>query len=233
MEMSHDRIRGIFDSIACRYDLANDVLSMGIHRLWERDAVRTLRLQPGDRLIDVGAGSGRMSVLAARSQPALSGVLLVDFSTEMLRLARAALPSSPPCRCICGDAARLPVQGGACDGAILAYSLRNMPDVPGVLAELHRVLRPSGRLVILEFTRPTATLVRVLHLFYTCRIIPPLGGLLTGDRPAYEHLARSIQEFPATRELHCWLAQHGFDTIESRSLALGIACIHSAAKTRT
>ncbi|MEW6363062.1 MAG: ubiquinone/menaquinone biosynthesis methyltransferase [Acidobacteriota bacterium] len=232
--MTHDhRIRGIFDSIAHRYDLANDVLSLGIHRLWERRAVRALRLRPGHRLIEVGAGSGRMSGLAARSQPALSGVLLSDLSTEMLRLARPALPSSPRCCCICGDAARLPVQAGICDRAILAYSLRNMPDVPGVLLELHRVLRPGGRLVILEFTRPASALVRAVHLFYTCRIIPVVGGFLTGDRPAYEHLARSIQQFPATAELHRSLAQSGFETIESVPLTLGVACIHSAVRTRS
>lgn len=221
-------MRAIFDSIAGRYDLTNDLLSLGYHRLWERRAIRALGLRPGARLLDVGAGSGRMTLRAMRAAPGLARAVLVDISPKMLRLAHEALGPSSVAACVVGDGELLPVAENAFDGAILAYSLRNMPDRARAMGELHRVLVPGGRLVVLEFSRPSLPGLASLYFFYLRRVIPFVGGVVTGNRAAYDHLRDSIGAFPEPGELLDMLARSGFRDAVRRPLTFGIASLYCA-----
>ncbi len=225
LRMDKSSVRSVFDRIAPRYDLANDVLSFGYHRLWERLAVKRLALRPGDRLLDTGAGSGRMSARARAAQPSLGRTVLLDLSEKMLRIAQREVPGAI---CVCGDGEALPFAARAFDAAILAYSLRNMPDRPAALRELHRTLRPGAHVAILEFSRPSSRVFAAGYFFYLCRIIPILGGWITGDRPAYEHLRDSIRDFPGPEQVRAMLVGAGFEAVESNRLTLGISTLYVA-----
>lgn len=226
--MEKNRVRQIFDRIAHRYDLTNDILSLGYHRLWERAAIRKLELRDGDRLLDLGAGSGAMTARAFAAGAKLSRAVLVDLSCEMLKLARSALLRHAAAECVAGDGEMLPLAAASVDAAILAYSLRNMPDRAKALAELHRVLRPGGRLVILEFSTPAVPLAAPLYRFYLRRVIPLIGGIVTGDRAAYDHLRDSIGEFPAPSRVLSMMRDAGFAEPARRSLTFGIASLYFA-----
>ncbi|MBI2841276.1 MAG: ubiquinone/menaquinone biosynthesis methyltransferase [Acidobacteria bacterium] len=222
-------MRAIFDSIARRYDITNDLLSLGYHRLWERKAIQALGIRRGDRLLDLGAGSGRMTLRALRAEPGLGRAVLVDISPRMLLLAHQALRSSSSiAACVVGDGELLPVAGESFDIAILAYSLRNMPDRARAVGELHRALVPGGRLVVLEFSRPSLPGLASLYSFYLRRVIPFVGGVVTGNRSAYDHLRDSIGAFPEPGELLEMLERSGFRDAVRRPLTFGIASLYCA-----
>ncbi len=226
--MDKTRVRKLFDSIASRYDFANDVLSLGLHRIWERTAARRLELSQCARLLDLGAGSGRMTALALSRFPGIQTVALVDLSERMLRLAGKSLGLRSAPVFICGDGEALSFKSASFDSAIMAYSLRSMPDRDAVASELHRVLKPDGRLIILEFSSPRFPLFAQLYLFYLRRIIPLIGGLITGNRQAYEHLRDSIGVFPPPDRIRKCLADADFRVMECTLLSFGISTLYVA-----
>jgi demethylmenaquinone methyltransferase/2-methoxy-6-polyprenyl-1,4-benzoquinol methylase len=223
---SKDFIREVFGSIVARYDLANDVITLGLHRLWRRKAVRLLE-QRSDRLLDLGAGTGSLTKLAGEGGFAGQAVLC-DLLPEMLKASRMNL-NGAGAAFVCGDGEFLPFRGTSFDRAILGFSLRNMPDVPAALRELCRVLAPGGRVVVLETSKPTP-FGRPFVRFYMARLVPLLGAWVTRERRSYEHLRDSSLAFPDQSSLKAMMLAAGFNKVKFYNLLGGVAAIHIGEK---
>jgi demethylmenaquinone methyltransferase/2-methoxy-6-polyprenyl-1,4-benzoquinol methylase len=225
-------VREAFHSIANRYDLLNTVLSGGVHYRWKRRAVEAAQLGPGDVGLDVCCGTGDLAEgIAARVSPGGRAIGL-DFAPGMLDVARSRARSKAPAliSLICGDAEALPVAGGSVAAITIAFGLRNVANPAQALGEFHRVLRPGGRLVVLEFGRPRARLLRRLYDVYSQTIIPRLGGWLSGRPDAYQYLHDSIRKWPDPDALAGTITRAGFIDVRYRMLTGGIAVLHSAVK---
>lgn len=219
-------VREVFDSIVRRYNLANDVISLGLHRLWRRRAVRLLGLKQGT-LLDLGAGTGVLTALTRRSGYQGCAVLC-DLSPAMLHEAGERL-GSEDISLVCGDGEGLPFKAGAFQGVLLGFSLRNMPKVRHALEEIRRTLSSSGRVVILEMSRPGRFLQPFYHL-YLRFMMPVLGGWATGERRSYEHLRDSTLAFPGPKALEGLMHEAGFVTVRYSRLLGGVAAIHIGEK---
>lgn len=225
------QVRRIFSEIAPRYDLLNHVLSLNVDRAWRRRAVDALgwRDAPDGLYLDACAGTCDLSLELADRLEFQGRVVAADFAWPMLSEGleklegRRILP-------LCGDTLRLPVGEGIFHGAMVAFGVRNLSDLDAGMRELHRVLRPGGRLVILEFTLPTNPVVRAGYLFYFNRILPLVGRIVSGHPWAYRYLPESVKEFPEPPELGRRLENAGFREVEWTTLTLGIAAIHVATK---
>ncbi len=221
-------MRSMFDRIAPRYDLLNHLLSLGVDTAWRRRAVDLLDLHSPSRLLDVGTGTGDLLIQALGRGPGQARGVGVDLSGEMLiraarKLARRGM--GPRSGLVCGDGERLPLAGGTFDGALVSFGIRNMADTGAALRELHRVLRPGGRLVILEFSDPEG-LLGALYRFYFRRILPGIGGWVSGDRGAYAYLPASVARFPRPPEFAARLEEAGFRSVTRRALSGGIAHLY-------
>ena len=233
-------VREMFSRIAKRYDLANDVLSLGIQRLWKQKALRALDLQAGENALDVCCGTGDLSFLFARQVGSNGTVWGIDFCRPMLRLAldkkrRLSAPNQkdqarvlPLPHFASADAEHLPFAAAAFDAAGIAFGIRNVARPECALREMHRVLRPGARIVVLEFGRPKAMLVDLLFRFYCAFVMPRLGGLLTGNRYAYEYLPRTARKFPCRRDFLAMLQAAGFVRPSMLPLSCGIAYLYTA-----
>lgn len=219
-------VREVFDSIVRRYDLANDVISLGLHRLWRRRSVRLLGLKQGT-ILDLGAGTGVLAALTRRSGYRGCAVLC-DLSPAMLYEAGERLGSGD-ISLVCGDGEELPFKAGAFQGVLLGFSLRNMPRVQKALQEIRRILSSSGRVVILEMSRPGRFLQPFYHL-YLRFMMPVLGGWATGERRSYEHLRDSTLAFPGPKTLEGMMHEAGYVTVRYRRLLGGVAAIHIGEK---
>ncbi len=221
-------IREMFDAIAARYDRANRWLSLGLDRRWRRAMAYSLPLAADAVVLDVGTGSGD-SILGFRRPLGLR--IGLDFSRAMLTLAlQKARRRGLPVAWVEADALRLPFRDETCDAVTIAFGLRNLTDPPGGLREFFRVLRPGGWLAVLEFTLPRWRPWRWAFAWYLNRLLPVLGGWLTGHRAPYEYLRQSIQAFPHYEALQAWLRQAGFETTAMRPLAGGVATLYLARK---
>jgi len=221
-------VERMFSAIAPRYDFLNRLLSAGCDRLWRREAVRATGLPPEGRLLDVCTGTADMALEAARQFPG-ARVAGVDFSAAMLDLGRgkaARAGCGGRIRLSVASAERLPFPEGAFDAATMAFGLRNIPDRGRALRELHRVLRPGGRAVILEFSTPPNPLFRPLYLWYFHRLLPRIGRWVSGHRSAYGYLPASVAEFPLPEGVAAWLGEAGFREVSYRRLTWGIVAIH-------
>ncbi|PKQ29961.1 MAG: bifunctional demethylmenaquinone methyltransferase/2-methoxy-6-polyprenyl-1,4-benzoquinol methylase UbiE [Actinobacteria bacterium HGW-Actinobacteria-10] len=232
-EATSERVRGIFGNIADSYDAFNILSSMGIDRLWRRAAVRQARVTRGIRVLDLCAGTGDLALALARRDLARE-VVGSDFSPEMLAVAeRKAARRRPgsPVRFLVADAQLLPFADGSFDVVTVAFGVRNLPDRAANFSEVYRVLKPGGRYVILEFSRPPFAPWRMLYHFYLRVVIPRLGGTLSGgDRESFQYLNDSILRFPAQPELSAELRRAGFGAIDWMNLTGGIVAIHTAVK---
>ncbi len=206
--------------------MANSILSAGLHHTWKRQAVEAAMLLPDDHVLDAGAGTGDLTLLALRLG---CRVTAVDVSAEMLRVAEMKVKDTPV-SFVAADIQALPFPGSTFDAVITGFTLRHPTDLSAALRELHRVLRIAGRLVILEFSRPVSAPVRWLYRLYSSALIPALGGWLTGDRDAYAHLVTSIRRFPDQKNLVRLIAQAGFEAVAYRNLTGGIVAVHTAMK---
>jgi len=221
-------VERMFSAIAPRYDLLNRLLSAGRDRAWRRAAVRAAALPAGGRLLDVCTGTGDVALEAARRDPA-ARITGVDVSVPMLRLGTAKALRAGWGRRIglaVAPAEALPFADATFDAATVAFGLRNVADRRGGLAEMHRVLRPGGRAVILEFTTPPGRLFRAVYLCYFHRVLPAIGGLISGNRSAYDYLPASVAEFPEPAGLSAWMREAGFHDVSYRLLTGGIVAIH-------
>jgi demethylmenaquinone methyltransferase / 2-methoxy-6-polyprenyl-1,4-benzoquinol methylase len=232
-----DRIAGMFDAIAPRYDLLNHLLSAGIDKRWRAKAIESLRLTGRETLIDVCTGTGDVA-LEARLRPGgqaarAARVLGVDFAGVMLTLGLrkvAAAGEAGRIVLVRGDAMRLPATDGSADAATVAFGIRNVQRPEVACAEMARVLKPGGRLAILEFGVPAIPGIRTLYLWYFSHVLPAIGRLISGHTAAYSYLPASVGTFPAPAEFMTILRQSGFTDVQAVPLTFGIVYLYTAAK---
>lgn len=218
----------MFDNIAPKYDLLNHTLSMSIDRVWRRRVVGEVRRAKPGRILDVATGTGDLAIAMARRIRDVQ-VLGVDLSEQMLAVARRKIEA----RGLDGrivldrsDAERLAVADASVDVATVAFGVRNFGDLGAGLRELARTIKPGGKVVILEFSRPRNRVFRALYEFYSYKILPRIGGLVSRDKRAYEYLPASVGEFPAPEEFMAMMARAGFRNCRARSQSFGIAQIY-------
>lgn len=229
-------VRAVFDSVAPRYDLMNDLMSAGIHRWWKAEMVAWLRPQPGQQLLDVGGGTGDIALRAVPRlfQPGASaagGVTVCDTSEAMLGLGRArALDQGilGGIEWVCADAERLPIADRSVDLYTIGFGLRNVTRIDAALGEARRVLKPGGHFLCLEFAPEIVPLLQPLYDVYSFHMLPLLGQIVAGDRDAYRYLVESIRLFPRQSELAGMMVRAGFDQVKFRNLTGGVAALHSA-----
>lgn len=221
----------MFAGIASRYDLLNHLLSGNVDRRWRRLVAEKLRpaLDADSTVLDVACGTGDLSIVIAEACGAR--VVGVDFCRPMLDIAaRKSAEMSRTIPFVEGDALRLPFADEKFDAATIAFGLRNLSDVAGGLGELRRILKPGGRLVVLEFSRPVVPGFRALFQFYFSRVLPRVGGLVSGSRGAYEYLPDSVSKFPDQARLASLMKEVGFENVDYRNLTGGIAALHSGTR---
>jgi demethylmenaquinone methyltransferase/2-methoxy-6-polyprenyl-1,4-benzoquinol methylase len=230
MDKSPDRIAGMFDAIAPRYDLLNHLLSAGIDRRWRKQAIESLGLTGQETLIDVCTGTADVA-LEAR---AAARILGVDFAGAMLTLGRRKVHAAGEGRRILlarGDAMQIPARDQSADAVTVAFGIRNVQRPEVACAEMARVLRPGGRLAILEFGVPRIPGVSALYLWYFRRVLPLIGRLISGHTGAYSYLPASVGTFPPPAEFMTVLRHAGFAEVRAVSLTLGIVYLYTARKT--
>jgi len=224
------RVAGVFDSVASRYDLMNDLMSAGLHRLWKRFAVAQSFVRPGARVLDVAGGTGDLARLFARRVGVHGEVILTDVNAAMLESGRDRLLDEgwviPAVRC---DGESLPFAPDRFDCVSVAFGLRNMTRKEAALAEMRRVLKPGGRLLVLEFSRIWRPLAP-LYDAYSFQVLPRLGKLVANDADAYRYLAESVRVHPDQDELKRMMEQAGLERVEYFNLSAGIVALHRGYK---
>ena len=220
------RVAGVFDAVASRYDLMNDLMSAGLHRLWKRFAVDATLTRPGDRVLDVAGGTGDITKLLSKRVGPTGQVWLTDINGPMLATGRDRLADEgllvPVARC---DAERLPFPDRTFDCVTVAFGLRNMTHKDIALAEFRRVLRPAGRLIVLEFSKVWKPLAPAYDT-YSFSILPKLGGFIAGNPDAYRYLAESIRMHPDQETLKGMMETAGFARVEYFNLTGGVVAVH-------
>lgn len=218
------KIRAVFQAVAGRYDLMNDVMSMGIHRLWKRDMARAAAAKPGETIIDLAGGTGDVARLMAAPD---RRVIVCDPSPGMMAVGRARCPDHVSFTE--GTAEAMPFADDSADLVTMAFGLRNVTSLPAALGEIRRVLRPGGRFLCLEFSRPHA-LIRPFYDAWSFVVIPRLGAAIAREPAAYEYLVESIRRFPDQQALAEQFGAAGFDNVGWRNVSFGIACLHFGVK---
>ena len=220
----------MFDAIAPRYDLLNHVLSAGMDRRWRNRAIEALALPPGTRVLDLCTGTADLAIAATRLVAPVS-VVGVDFSSEMLRLGRAKvreLHLERAIRLVRADATRIPLADASCDAATIGFGIRNVAEPERALAELSRVLRPGGRLAILEFGQPRIPGIRTMYTWYFRYLLPLVGRTVSRHRSAYSYLPASVGAFPSPDEFLQLVAASGFSQVRAVPLTFGIVYLYVA-----
>lgn len=225
-------VRDVFESVATRYDLMNDLMSLGIHRLWKAAFIDWLRPRPGMSLIDVGGGTG--DIAFAFLERGGDSVTVCDVNTEMLAVGQDRAFDRGLVGGIewtCGDAEKLPMADSSFDAYTTAFCLRNVTDIPAALREAKRVLKPGGRFLCLEFSQVVLPVLDRLYDSWSFRVLPFLGDRVAGNRDAYQYLAESIRRFPDQETFADMIAEAGLSRVGFRNLSGGIAAMHSAWRT--
>ncbi len=227
-------VRRHFNSVARKYDSMNTLLSLGIHYQWKRMAVRMMGLRPGDRVLDVCGGTGDLSRMAADYATSSGSVVLYDINWEMMAAGRPRIAHSTGGGRIShvqGDAEKIAFPDNSFDGAMVGFGIRNLTRLENGFREMHRVLKPGGTFMCLEFSEPVTPWFRSLYDFYSFRVMPLLGKMLAGCQPAYTYLPESIRMFPSPEELARMLRNIGFRDVYYRRLTDGIAVAHLGKKS--
>jgi demethylmenaquinone methyltransferase / 2-methoxy-6-polyprenyl-1,4-benzoquinol methylase len=230
---TESKVKAIFGRIAPTYDLVNILASAGLDRGWRRRTVKLARVGVDSRVLDLAAGTGDLTMAMAR-QGRPAEIVSTDFVPEMLDVARDKVAAYRGPTRITLEVADAQDLGQFADESFNAvtvgFGVRNLPDRAANFREVHRVLKPKGRYCVLEFTRPPAAMVRALYHWYLGTVVPSLGGMVSGDRDAYQYLNDSIRQFPAQEELAAELAAAGFRDVAYHDLTLGIVAVHVATK---
>ena len=222
-------VADVFHSVAPKYDLMNDLMSWGLHRLWKAAMIDWLAPRSGMRILDVGGGTGDIAFAILDRAPA--AVTVCDINPSMVDVGRNRAIDSGRIdepKWVCGDAEHLPVAERSVDAVTTAFCLRNVTDIPAALAEARRVLKPGGRFLCLEFSQVILPLLAPFYDVYSFRVLPALGGLVADDREAYQYLAESIRRFPPQAEFGAMIEAAGFGRTRWLNLSGGIAAMHSA-----
>jgi len=224
------RVRGVFDSVASRYDVMNDIMSMGLHRAWKAYAVAVANVREGDRVLDIAGGTGDLARAFAKKVGPRGTVVHTDINEAMLRQGRNRLLDDglvlPTAMC---DAEKLPFASGSFDFACVAFGLRNMTHKDLALAEMNRVLRAGGRLMVLEFSKVAAPLSKAYD-WYSFQVLPRLGKWVAGDADSYRYLAESIRMHPDQAELKAMMKRAGFGHVDVHNLSAGVVALHVGIK---
>ncbi|GAB4294337.1 MAG: bifunctional demethylmenaquinone methyltransferase/2-methoxy-6-polyprenyl-1,4-benzoquinol methylase UbiE [Roseovarius sp.] len=226
------RVRGVFGSVASRYDLMNDAMSLGIHRLWKDAMMDWLAPRPGQRLLDVAGGTGDIAFRFLRRAGRAHATVL-DLTEAMLAAGRRRAEAEElgdRLAWVVGDAMALPFADASFDVYTVSFGIRNMTDPQRVLHEAFRVLRPGGRLMVLEFSQVPNDLLRRVYDLYSFHIIPRLGQVIARDRDSYQYLVESIRRFPDQETFLAMIRKAGFENAAYRNLTFGVACLHSGWK---
>ncbi|MEO7149726.1 MAG: bifunctional demethylmenaquinone methyltransferase/2-methoxy-6-polyprenyl-1,4-benzoquinol methylase UbiE [Rhodanobacteraceae bacterium] len=223
----------VFTSVAGKYDLMNDLMSFGVHRLWKRHFVATSGVRRGDRVLDLAGGTGDIAALLLPRVGKKGEVVVGDINAAMLRTGRDRLLDRgllAGLRWAQLNAEALPFPEASFDAVMIAFGLRNVTDKPRALAEMQRVLKPGGRALILEFSRVRSEMLKPLYDFHSFRVLPRLGKLIADDEASYRYLAESIRKHPDQGALKSMMGIAGFANIEVRNLSAGIVAIHRGYK---
>ena len=227
------RVRGVFDSVADRYDLMNDLMSAGTHRLWKRVTLAYANLRPGQRALDVAGGTGDLAAGLARQVGSQGLVVLSDINAAMLARGRDRLIDAglaDRISCVQANAERLPFAAGCFDCITIGFGLRNVTDKAAALRSMQRALRPGGQLLVLEFSHPSLPALRPLYDTYSFRVLPLLGRLVAGDEASYRYLAESIRMHPDQETLLGMMRAAGLEGCRYHNLSGGIVAIHRGYK---
>ena len=223
------RVRDVFDSVAGNYDLMNDLMSGGLHRLWKRFALAQTGLRPGQCALDVASGTGDIGAGLARQVGTSGLAVLTDINREMLSRGRDRLIDqglAAQVQFLIANAECLPFADRSFDCVTIAFGLRNVTDKAAALASMRRVLRPAGRLLVLEFSKPTLEMLKPAYDAYSFNVLPRLGGIIAGDAASYRYLAESIRMHPDQETLAAMFREAGFDECRWHNLAGGIVALH-------
>ena len=223
------RVRGVFDSVAGRYDLMNDLMSLGAHRLWKKFALARTGLRPGGKALDVAGGTGDLAIGMSRQVGSRGRVLLTDINPSMLRLGRRRLIDAG-CHAnswaVCADATALPVAPATFDCVSIGFGLRNVTGKPQALKSMARAIKPGGRLLVLEFSRPALDILKPAYDWYSFSVIPALGRMVAGDADSYRYLVESIRVHPDQEALSAMMREAGFEDVRWHNLSGGIVALH-------
>jgi demethylmenaquinone methyltransferase/2-methoxy-6-polyprenyl-1,4-benzoquinol methylase len=223
------RVRDVFDSVAGNYDLMNDLMSGGLHRLWKRFALGQTGLRPGQSALDVASGTGDIGAGLARQVGPTGLAVLTDINREMLSRGRDRLIDqglAAQVQFLIANAECLPFADRSFDCVTIAFGLRNVTDKAAALASMRRVLRPAGRLLVLEFSKPKLEMLKPAYDAYSFNVLPRLGGIIAGDAASYRYLAESIRMHPDQDTLAAMFRGAGFDECRWHNLAGGIVALH-------
>ena len=229
------RIAGMFDAIAGRYDLLNRFLSVGFDRRWRRRMVRSLGLTDTQTVLDLCTGTADVAIALCQADPACRRVIGVDFSTEMLRHGQNKLNTQDlisKVHLLRADGTAIPLPSGSVDAATIAFGIRNIQNPMNALLEIRRVVRPGGRLVILEFGMPSTPGIRTLYRWYFRKILPWFGRLASGHDSAYSYLPRSVGEFPSGLAFCQMMQEAGFIETRAHMLQFGIVYLYEGVRAR-
>jgi len=226
-------VRSVFDSVASSYDLMNDLMSGGVHRLWKDAAAAKLNPRPGETILDVAGGTGdmarRYSKLANRAQERNGGedasVIVLDYNAEMI-LAGVEKGGEPEMQWTVGDAMNLPLPDASVDAYSISFGIRNVADIAIALAEARRVLKPGGRFLCLEFSRPTTEVIRKAYDAWSFNAIPAIGQWVAKDHDSYQYLVESIRRFPDQATFKAMIETAGFRNVAVTNLSGGVVAIH-------
>ncbi|MDP1737362.1 MAG: class I SAM-dependent methyltransferase [Caulobacter sp.] len=227
-------VRGVFDRVASRYDLMNDLMSAGVHRLWKDATAARLNPQPGEVILDVAGGTGdmarRYAKMARSAQERRGGddaaIHVIDYNAEMIAAGREK-GAPPEVTWVVGDAQRLPLPDACADAYSITFGIRNVTDINAALREARRVLKPGGRFVCLEFSRPTGMALRAAYDAWSFKAIPQIGEWVAGDRESYQYLVESIRRFPDQKTFAGMIEKAGFARVNFSNFTGGVAALHA------
>ncbi|PJK13027.1 bifunctional demethylmenaquinone methyltransferase/2-methoxy-6-polyprenyl-1,4-benzoquinol methylase UbiE [Lysobacteraceae bacterium NML120232] len=226
-------VAGVFSSVAGNYDLMNDLMSLGIHRVWKRYFVATAQVRPGDRVLDLAGGTGDIAALLKPRVGDNGSLVLGDINASMLKVGRERMTNRGQVRgfeYVQCNAEKLPFPDASFDLVTIAFGLRNVTDKDAALREMYRVLKVGGQARVLEFSEVTAEWFRPIYDFHSFKVLPRLGKLFANDADSYQYLAESIRKHPPQETLKTMMRQAGFARVGYRNLSAGIVAIHTGYK---
>ncbi|PYE32325.1 2-octaprenyl-6-methoxy-1,4-benzoquinone methylase /demethylmenaquinone methyltransferase [Idiomarina fontislapidosi] len=226
-------VANVFNSVAAKYDVMNDLMSMGIHRVWKRYTIDCSGVRKGMKVLDIAGGTGDLTAQFSRRVGDTGEVVLADINDAMLKVGRDKLRDKGivgNVNCVQADAENLPFADNSFDIVTIAFGLRNVTDKPAALRSMLRVLKPGGRLLILEFSKPTTATLNQLYDFYSFNILPKMGQLVANDADSYQYLAESIRMHPDQETLKNMMVEAGYENVDYQNLTGGIVALHRGYK---
>jgi demethylmenaquinone methyltransferase/2-methoxy-6-polyprenyl-1,4-benzoquinol methylase len=228
-----EKVAGVFHSVAKNYDVMNDLMSLGIHRLWKHFAITLSGVRPGQRVLDLASGTGDLALSLAKQVTQEGTVILADINESMLNLARERLTNQGVVNNVAyviADAEHLPFPENEFDLITIAFGLRNVTDKMAALHNLYRVLKPGGQVLILEFSKPTLPMIQPIYDWYSFKVLPFLGKMVANDAESYRYLAESIRRHPDQKTLQTMMEQAQFIRCDYHNLTAGVVALHRGYK---